>query len=74
MSKHVLSSIQSETKSMTNIIIVAIGILSYLMAVDSYTPCPVEWHNDLRNHEERMDKCVLKSRNKHIGWELKETK
>ena len=56
---------------MTNIIIIAIGVLSYFMAVDSYEPCPIKMHKDLRNHEERMDKCVLKSRNRHIGWELK---
>ena len=56
---------------MNEIIIVVLAVLSYLIAVDSYEPCPVEWHNDLRNHQERMDKCVLKSRNKHIGWELK---
>ena len=71
MSKHVLSSDTKRDKSMTNIIIIAIGVLSYFMAVDSYEPCPIKMHKDLRNHEERMDKCVLKSRNRHIGWELK---
>lgn len=71
MSKHVLSSETKRDKSMTNIIIIAIGVLSYFMAVDSYEPCPIKMHKDLRNHEERMDKCVLKSRNRHIGWELK---
>ena len=74
MSKHVLSSDTKRDKSMNEIIIVVLAVLSYLIAVDSYEPCPVEWHKDLRNHEERMDKCVLRSRNKHIGWELKETK
>ena len=59
---------------MNEIIIVVLAVLSYLIAVDSYEPCPVEWHNDLRNHQERMDKCVLKSRNRHMGWELKEIK
>ena len=72
MSKHVLSSETKRDKSMTNIIIIAIGVLSYFMAVDSYEPCPIKMHKDLRNHEERMDKCVLKSRNRHIGWELKQ--
>ena len=71
MSKHVLPSDTKRDKSMTNIIIIAIGVLSYFMAVDSYEPCPIKMHKDLRNHEERMDKCVLKSRNRHIGWELK---
>ena len=70
MSKHVLSSIQSET--MTTILITIIAVLlSANFIFDSYEPCPVEWHNDLRNHQERMDKCVLKSRNKYMGWELK---
>ena len=72
MSKHVLPSDTKRDKSMTNIIIIAIGVLSYFMAVDSYEPCPIKMHKDLRNHEERMDKCVLKSRNRHIGWELKQ--
>ena len=58
---------------MNEIIIVVLAVLLYLIAVDSYEPCPVKWHKDLRNHQERMDKCVLKSRNRHIGWELKET-
>jgi len=71
VSKHVLSSETKRDKSMTNIIIIAIGVLSYFMAVDSYEPCPIKMHKDLRNHEERMDKCVLKSRNRYIGWELK---
>ena len=72
MSKHVLSSDTKRDKSMNEIIIVVLAVLSYLIAVDSYEPCPVKWHKDLRNHQERMDKCVLKSRNRHIGWELKE--
>ena len=71
MSKHVLSSDTKRDKSMNEIIIVVIAVLSYLLTVDSYEPCPVKWHDDLRNHEQRMDKCVLKSRNKHTGWELK---
>ena len=71
MSKHVLSSKTKRDKSMNEIIIVVLAVLSYLIAVDSYEPCPVKWHSDLRNHEERMDKCVLKSRNNFIGWELK---
>ena len=60
-----------KARQMTNILIAVIAVLSYLLTVDSYEPCPVKWHDDLRNHQERMDKCVLKSRNKHIGWELK---
>ena len=73
MSKHVLSSIQSETNQMTNILIAVIAVLlSANFIFDPYKPCPVEWHDDLRNHQERMDKCVLKSRNRHIGWELKQ--
>ena len=71
MSKHVLSSETKET--MTNILITVIAVLlSANFILDTYAPCPVEWHKDLRNHQERMDTCVLKSRNKHIGWELKE--
>ena len=73
MSKHVLSSIQSETNQMTNILIAVIAVLlSANFIFDSYEPCPVEWHSDLRNHQERMGKCVLRSRNRYMGWELKE--
>ena len=57
---------------MNEIIIVVIAVLSYLIAVDSYEPCPVKWHKDLRNHQERIDRCVLKSRNRHMSWELKD--
>ena len=72
MSKHVLSSDTKRDKSMTNILIAVIAVLlSANFIFDSYEPCPLKWHDDLRNHQERMDKCVLKSRNKHTGWELK---
>ena len=72
MSKHVLSSIQSETNQMTTILIAIMTVgLTVTLLLDPYKPCPVKWHDDLRNHEERMDKCVLKSRNNFIGWELK---
>ena len=65
--------IQSETNQMTTIIIAVTTVsLTVMLLLDPYKPCPVEWHDDLRNHQERMDKCVLKSRNRHIGWELKE--
>jgi hypothetical protein len=58
---------------MTNIIIgVIVLLLSANFIFDTYTPCPVKWFSDLRNHEERMDRCVLKSRNRFMGWELKE--
>ena len=58
---------------MTTIIIAVTTVsLTVMLLLDPYKPCPVEWHDDLRNHQERMDKCVLKSRNRHIGWELKE--
>ena len=73
MSKHVLSSIQSETNQMTTILIAIITVgLTVTMLLDPYEPCPVKWYKDLRNHEERMDKCVLRSRNRHMGWELKD--
>ena len=65
--------IQSETNQMTTIIIAVTTVsLTVMLLLDPYKPCPVEWHDDLRNQQERMDKCVLKSRNRHIGWELKE--
>ena len=58
---------------MTNIIIGIIVLLfSTNFIMDTPTPCPVKWFSDLRNHEERMDRCVPKSRNRFIGWELKE--
>jgi len=70
VSKHVLSSDTKET--MTSILItIIVVLLSANFLFDTYEPCPVKWHSDLRNHEARMDKCVLRSRNKHIGWELK---
>ena len=58
---------------MTSILIAIISVgLTVMLLLDPYKPCPIKWHNDLRNHEERMDKCVLRSRNRHIGWELKD--
>ena len=75
MSKHVLSlvTLVRQGDIMTTIIIAITTIgLTVSLLLDPYKPCPVKWHDDLRNHEERMDKCTLKSRNKHIGWELKE--
>jgi len=58
---------------MTSIIIgIIVLLLSTNFIMNTYTPCPVKWFSDLRNHEERMDKCVPKSRNRFIGWELKE--
>ena len=74
MSKHVLSlvTLLRQGDIMTTIIIAITTIgLTVSILLDPYKPCPVKWHDDLRNHEERMDKCVLKSRNKYIGWELK---
>ena len=66
MSKHVLSSDTKRDKSMTNILIAVIAVLlSANFILDSYEPCPVKWHKDLRNHQERIDRCVLKSRNRH---------
>ena len=58
---------------MTNILIgIIVLLLSANFVVDTHKPCPVKWFSDFRNHEERMDKCKLRSRNKFIGWELKE--
>ena len=58
---------------MTSIIIgIIVLLLSTNFIMDTHKPCPVEWFSDLRNHEERMDRCVLKSRNRFMGWELKE--
>jgi hypothetical protein len=58
---------------MTTILLTVIAVLlSANFIFDTYEPCPVKWSKGLRNHEERMDKCVLKSRNKFIGWELKD--
>jgi len=57
---------------MTSMIIgVIVLLLSTNFIFDTYEPCPVKWFSDLRNHEERMDRCVLKSRNRFMGWELK---
>ena len=57
---------------MTSMIIgVIVLLLSTNFIINTYTPCPVKWFSDLRNHQERMDKCVLKSRNRFMGWELK---
>ena len=74
MSKHVLSlvTLLRQGDIMTTIIIAITTIgLTVSILLDPYKPCPVKWYDDLRNHEERMDKCTLKSRNKYIGWELK---
>ena len=58
---------------MTSMIIgVIVLLLSANFIFDTYEPCPVKWFSDLRNHEERKDRCVLKSRNRFMGWELKE--
>jgi len=73
VSKHVLSSETKRDKSMTTILITVIAVLLTANFIfDSYEPCPVKWHSDLRNHQERIDKCVLRSRNNFMGWELKE--
>jgi hypothetical protein len=58
---------------MTSILLtIIVVLLSANFIFDTYEPCPVKWSKDLRNHEERMDKCILKSRNKYIGWELRD--
>ena len=55
---------------------ILIGIMTLLLTVnfilDTDTPCPVEWTDNLRNHQERMDKCKLTSRNKYMEWVLKD--
>lgn len=58
---------------MTNLLMVVMALLlSANFILDTYTPCPVEWTDDLRNHQERMDKCKLMSRNRYTEWVLKE--
>ena len=58
---------------MTNLLMVVMALLlSANFILDTHTPCPVEWTDNLRNHEERMDKCKLLSRNKYMEWVLKD--
>jgi len=58
---------------MTNILI---GIISLLLSAnfifDTTKPCPIKWYSDLRNHQERLDKCKLQSRNRFMEWVEKE--
>jgi len=57
----------------TNILI---GIIALLLTAnfifDTHTPCPLKWTNDLRNHEQRLSKCKLVSRNRYLEWVLKD--
>ena len=63
----------SKVRIMTNIIIgIIVLLLSTNFIMDTNKPCPVKWYSDLRNHQERMDKCKFRSRNRFVGWELKE--
>ena len=68
-----LGGAYSLSVSMTNILI---GIIVMLMTAnfifDTYEPCPVEWTDNLRNHEQRLDKCKLVSRNRYLEWVLKD--
>lgn len=58
---------------MTNLLIAVIALLlSANFILDTYKPCPVEWTDDLRNHQERMSKCKLTSRNRYLEWVLKD--
>ena len=58
---------------MTNILIAVIALLlSANFILDTDTPCPVEWTDNLRNHEERLNKCKLVSRNRYLEWVLKD--
>jgi len=55
---------------------ILIGIMALLLSanfiLDTNTPCPVEWTDNLRNHQQRLDKCKLVSRNKYMEWVLKD--
>ena len=66
----------SSTRSMTTILIGIIALLlsanAVLYIVDTDKLCPVEWTDDLRNHQQRLDKCKLVSRNKYMEWVLKD--
>ena len=68
-----LGGAYSLSVSMTNILIAVIALLlSANFILDTHTPCPVKWTNDLRNHQERMSKCKLVSRNRYLEWVLKD--
>ena len=47
-------------------------LLSANFILDTDKLCPVEWTDDLRNHQQRLDKCKLVSRNKYMEWVLKD--
>jgi hypothetical protein len=55
---------------------ILIGIITLLLSInfilDTSKPCMVDWTDDLRNHQERIDKCKLISRNNHMEWIIKE--
>ena len=55
---------------------ILIGIMALLLSanfiLDTDKLCPVEWTDDLRNHQQRLDKCKLVSRNKYMEWVLKD--
>jgi hypothetical protein len=63
----------SSTWTMTTILI---GIITLLLSVnfilDTDKPCPVEWSNNLRNHQQRLDLCKLVSQNGYMEWVLKD--
>jgi len=57
----------------TNILIgIIVMLLTANFIFDTYEPCPFKWTKDLRNHEERMNKCKLISRNRYWEWVLKD--
>ena len=68
-----LGGAYSLSVSMTNILIAVIAVLlSANFILDTDIPCPVEWTDNLRNHEERLNKCKLVSRNRYLEWVLKD--
>ena len=65
--------IHTSTLVMTNILIAVIALLlSANFILDTDIPCPVEWTDNLRNHQQRMNKCKLVSRNRYLEWVLKD--
>ena len=65
--------IHTSTLVMTNILIAVIALLlSANFILDTDIPCPVEWTDNLRNHQERMSKCKLVSQNRYLEWVLKD--
>jgi len=55
---------------------ILIGIMALLLSanfiLDTDKPCPVEWTDNLINHEQRLNKCKLVSRNRYLEWVLKD--